>query len=118
VNGSLDPVGCPCWEDIADPSSTHVDQAIAVAKGCSALDRGVEFQIPYVPDAGPLRGSGAAAPYVRFARLIQRRVRVLGVPSARAAFGGNLSLPWLRHSDTARKGTRAGWVHDNSDIVR
>jgi hypothetical protein len=27
---------------------------------------------------------------VRFARLIQRRGRVLGVPSARAAFGGNL----------------------------
>jgi hypothetical protein len=31
---------------------------------------------------------------VRFARLVQRPVRVLGVPSARAAFGGNLSLPW------------------------
>jgi hypothetical protein len=32
---------------------------------------------------------------VRFARLIQRRVRALGGPSARAAFGGNLSLTWL-----------------------
>jgi hypothetical protein len=32
---------------------------------------------------------------VRFARLIHRPVRVLGVPSARAAFGGNLSLTWL-----------------------
>jgi hypothetical protein len=32
---------------------------------------------------------------VRFARLMQRRGRVLGGPSARAASGGNLSLPWL-----------------------
>jgi hypothetical protein len=32
---------------------------------------------------------------VRFARLIQRRGRVLGGPSARAASGGNLSLTWL-----------------------
>jgi hypothetical protein len=31
---------------------------------------------------------------VRFARLIHQPVRVLGVPSVRAAFGGNLSLPW------------------------
>jgi hypothetical protein len=31
---------------------------------------------------------------VRFARLIQRRVRVLGGPAVRAACGGNLSLPW------------------------
>jgi hypothetical protein len=30
---------------------------------------------------------------VRFARLIQRRVRDLGEPAVRAAFGGNLSLP-------------------------
>ena len=30
----------------------------------------------------------------RFARLIQRHVRVLGGPSARAAFGGNLSRTW------------------------
>ena len=32
---------------------------------------------------------------VRFARLIQRRSRAFGRPSAGAAFGGNLSLPWL-----------------------
>jgi hypothetical protein len=31
---------------------------------------------------------------VRFARLIHRRGRVLGGPSARAAFGGNLSRTW------------------------
>jgi hypothetical protein len=31
---------------------------------------------------------------VRFARSIQRPVRVLGVPSARAACGGSVSLPW------------------------
>jgi hypothetical protein len=32
---------------------------------------------------------------VRFARLIDRPVRVLGGPAVRAAFGGNLSLPRL-----------------------
>ena len=32
---------------------------------------------------------------VRFARLIHRRVRVLGVPSARAAYVSNMSLTWL-----------------------
>jgi hypothetical protein len=32
---------------------------------------------------------------MRFARLIHRRVRVLGGPVVRAAFGGNPSLPWL-----------------------
>jgi hypothetical protein len=32
---------------------------------------------------------------VRFARLIHRRVRDLGGPAVRAAYGGNLSLPWL-----------------------
>jgi hypothetical protein len=31
---------------------------------------------------------------VRFARLIDRRVRDLGVPSARAACGGIHCLPW------------------------
>jgi hypothetical protein len=30
---------------------------------------------------------------VRFARFIHRRGHDLGVPSARAAFGGNLNLP-------------------------
>jgi hypothetical protein len=37
---------------------------------------------------------------VRFARLIHRPVRDLGVPSARAAFGGNLSLTCLPPSVT------------------
>jgi hypothetical protein len=32
---------------------------------------------------------------VRFARLIQRRVRDLGGPAVRAAYGGDLRLPWL-----------------------
>jgi hypothetical protein len=32
---------------------------------------------------------------VRFARLMQRRGRDLGRPSAGAAFGGNPSLTWL-----------------------
>jgi hypothetical protein len=40
-------------------------------------------------------GRGVAAPRVRFERLIDRPVRVLGGPSARAASGGDLSLPWL-----------------------
>jgi hypothetical protein len=32
---------------------------------------------------------------VLFARLMQRRVRDLGGPAARAACGGSLSLTWL-----------------------
>jgi hypothetical protein len=40
---------------------------------------------------------------VRFARLLHRRVRVLGVPSARAAFGGNLKLALVAiHSGAVR----------------
>jgi hypothetical protein len=35
---------------------------------------------------------------VRFARLIHRPVRILGVPSARATCGGNLSLTGLPRS--------------------
>jgi hypothetical protein len=38
---------------------------------------------------------------VRFARLMQRRVRVLGGPAVRAACGGSLSLPWLARRVTA-----------------
>jgi len=52
---------------------------------------------------------------VRFARLIHRRGRDLGGPSARAAFGGNLSLPWLplavmprERRGVADAGTRSG----------
>jgi len=41
---------------------------------------------------GTLGGVERPGRVVRFARLIQRPVRVLGVPSARAASGGNLSL--------------------------
>jgi hypothetical protein len=43
----------------------------------------------------PLGGVERPRRVVRFARLIHRRVRVLGGPAVRAAFGGNLSLPWL-----------------------
>jgi hypothetical protein len=43
----------------------------------------------------PLGGVVRTGRVVRFARLIQRPVRVLGGPSARAAYGGNLSLSWL-----------------------
>jgi hypothetical protein len=39
---------------------------------------------------------------VRFARLTQRRVRDLGGPAVRAAFGGNLSLTLLPHSVVCR----------------
>jgi hypothetical protein len=44
-------------------------------------------------------GSGRRCRVVSFARLIHRRVRALNVgrPSACAAFGGHLSLPWLPH---------------------
>ena len=43
----------------------------------------------------PLGGVERPRRVVRFARLIPRRGRDLGVPSARAACGGNLSLIWL-----------------------
>jgi hypothetical protein len=43
----------------------------------------------------PLGGVERPRRVVRFARLIQRRVRDLGGPAARAASGGDLSLPWL-----------------------
>jgi hypothetical protein len=45
----------------------------------------------------PLGGMERPRRAVRFARLIHRRGRDLGGPSARAAFGGNLTLPWLPH---------------------
>jgi hypothetical protein len=41
----------------------------------------------------PLGGVERPRRVVRFARLIQRRDRVLGGPTVRAAVGGNLSLP-------------------------
>jgi len=41
---------------------------------------------------------------VRFARLMQRRSRVLGRPLARAASGGNPSLPWLPRAVVPRMG--------------
>jgi hypothetical protein len=49
----------------------------------------------------PLGGVVRPRRAVRFARLMHRRVRALGGPSVRAAFGGNLGLPggharWLR----------------------
>ena len=44
----------------------------------------------YLSSSGPLVGMVRPRRKVRFARLIQRPGRVLGVPSARAAFGGNL----------------------------
>jgi hypothetical protein len=43
----------------------------------------------------PLGGVEGPRHMVRFARFIQRRVRVLGGPAVRAAFGGTLSLTWL-----------------------
>jgi hypothetical protein len=43
----------------------------------------------------PLGGVERPRRAVRFARLIQRRVRVLGGPSVRAACGGNVNLNWL-----------------------
>jgi hypothetical protein len=44
------------------------------------------------PDWPPSGGVERPGRKERFARLIHRPVRVLGVPSARAAYGGNLSL--------------------------
>ena len=52
---------------------------------------GDPFPLVMPPSGGVERTRRA----VRFARLIDRRVRDLGGPAARATFGGNLSLPWL-----------------------
>jgi hypothetical protein len=64
---------------------------------------------------GPPRGRGMerTGRKVRFARLIQRPVRVLGVPSARAAFGGNLSRPCChsRCSQCHRSGGPSSSTH-------
>jgi transposase len=43
----------------------------------------------------PLEGVVRPRRVVRFARLMQRRVRVLGGPAIRAASGGSLSPTWL-----------------------
>jgi hypothetical protein len=45
------------------------------------------------PPACPLGEWSGRARIVRFARLMQGRVRVLGVPSVSAAFGDSVSLP-------------------------
>jgi hypothetical protein len=47
------------------------------------------------PAQSPFGGVERPRRVVRVARLIQRPGRVLGVPSARVAFGGNLGLPWV-----------------------
>jgi hypothetical protein len=43
----------------------------------------------------PTSAHGPLGGVVRFARLMHRRVRDLGGPTVRAAFGGNQSLAWL-----------------------
>ena len=45
---------------------------------------------------------------VRFARSMQRRSRVLGGPSVRAAFGGDLKLAWWPRSVVRHDQTCAG----------
>jgi hypothetical protein len=44
------------------------------------------------------RGVERRGRVVRFARLIHRRIRILGGPAVRAAYGGNLSLTLLPRS--------------------
>jgi hypothetical protein len=69
------------------------------------------------PSFLPLGGVDRPRRAVRFARLLQRRGRVLGGPAARAASGGSLSLAWLPRSvegrtrpQVHRAGKRAvGW---------
>jgi hypothetical protein len=51
---------------------------------------------------------------VRFARLIQRHGRDLGGPTARAASGGNPSLPWLPPR-VVRPGRRPSTSHQRHD---
>jgi hypothetical protein len=72
----------------------HVNPyVIPYALGCVPLASLASASVLVSP---PSRGEWSGRRrVVRFARLIHRPVRVLGGPSARAAFGGNLSLTWL-----------------------
>jgi hypothetical protein len=53
----------------------------------------------------------------RFARLIHRPGRVLGGPSARAACGGCLSLPWLPRRGVRHKRGRMCPAHPHASCV-
>src|SRR4029450_6802167 len=75
---------CPALAWISASTEANQDGR-TVRTLASLVERITAGQSPY----GGVEGTGRA---VRFARLIHRPVRVLGGPSARAAFGGNLSL--------------------------
>jgi hypothetical protein len=58
---------------------------------------------------------------VRFARLIDRRGRVLGEPSARATFGGGLSLTWLPetyYTAGIRRDRHLNFYGNRADLAR
>jgi hypothetical protein len=65
--------------------------------GQGTVGRFLQAQQPWVRHGlmAPLGGVERPRRAVRFARLMHRRVRVLGGPTVRAASGGNLSLAWL-----------------------
>jgi hypothetical protein len=68
---------------------------------------------PPIWPIAPLGGVERPRRVVRFARLMDRRVRAYGQPSADAAFGGNLSLTWLpRRAGDMTKVCRAPTSHN------
>jgi hypothetical protein len=88
--GGLTPTSFPTSTSKSFPTSTS--KSFPTRRGGVPLASVVERICPgHVPEGGVVRPRRK----VRFAQLIQRHGRDLGVPSARAASGGNLSLTWL-----------------------
>jgi hypothetical protein len=70
-----------------------------------------------IAELAPLGGAERPRRVVRFARLIQRPVRVLGGPTVRAAFGGILSMPCLLLSVVLRMAPSFGcWTASRLQI--
>src|SRR5829696_5574752 len=78
---------------MAEAANPYVNSYVIpyATSGVPLLSR-VAASVQVIPPRGEWSGQ---AEWMRFARLIDRPVRVLGGPAVRAAFGGNLSLTWL-----------------------
>jgi hypothetical protein len=99
------PQPCRSWPDAtvagaADPTLISHERE---ARTSRRPEGGFPLVMPLVRPVGR-KDCGRLAPHggvvrpgrvVRFGRLIHRRGRVLGGSAVRAAFGGNLSLPWV-----------------------
>jgi len=90
MGSTTGPLGRDCSAEEARSASTLVSTRQFVTEAGD-----LHLRMGPVP-GWPARG-GVERPrrVVRFARLMHRRVRAFGRPSAGAAYGGNLSLTWL-----------------------